>query len=104
MGALLLPESPLAFTQILLIEGGGEGMPRLSAQRLRDKGTERVLFVCGSTGCASRAERVASLLTTVGIDARVGVGEGAGHTYLGAVETTVLEQATWLWPGELVGK
>jgi predicted esterase len=99
MGALLLPDSALAFRQILLIEGGGEGMLRSSAQRLKDKGTERVLFACGTSGCKGRADRVASLLGSVGIDARVVFGEGAGHTYLGAVETTVLEVTGWLWPG-----
>ena len=97
MGALLLPDSPLSFRQILLIEGGGEGMLRASAQRLKAKGTERVLFACGTSGCKGRAERVASLLDNVGIDARVVFGEGAGHTYLGAVETTVLEVTGWLW-------
>jgi predicted esterase len=103
MGALLLPDSPLFFRQILFIEGGGEGMPRASAQRLKDKGTERVLFACGTNGCKSRAGRVASVLQAVGIDARVVFGEGAGHTYLGAVETTVLEVTGWLWPGGISG-
>jgi predicted esterase len=104
MGALLLPDSPRSFRQLLFIEGGGEGLPRASAQRLKDKGTERVLFACGTSGCKGRADRVASLLQAVGIDARVGFGEGAGHTYLGAVETTVLEQMSWLWPAENPGK
>lgn len=104
MGALLLPDSPLTFAHILLIEGGGEGMSRNSAERLRDKGTRRVLFVCGTSGCRGRAERTAELLDDVGIDARVGFGQGAGHTYLGAVETTVLVEANWLWPGALDGK
>jgi len=103
MGALLLPDSARGFRQVLFIEGGGEGMPRASAERLKAKGTERVLFACGTSGCKSRADRVASLLGAVGIDARVVVGEGAGHTYLGAVETTVLDQLTWLWPGTNVG-
>jgi predicted esterase len=104
MGALLLPDSPASFTQVLLIEGGGEGMSRTNAEKLRAKGTARVLFACGTTGCRDRSARVADVLGKVGIDARVAFGEGAGHTYLGSVETTVLAQASWLWPGMMNGK
>lgn len=104
MGALLLPDSPLGFAQVLLIEGGGEGMSRSAAERLRAKGTERLLFACGTTGCRDRAGRVAEALDAVGIDARVAFGQGAGHTYLGPVETTVLAEAAWLWPDMLDGK
>jgi predicted esterase len=96
MGALALPESALGFEQILLIEGGGEGMPRASAERLKERGTERVLFVCGTKSCAEKGRKTASTLRAAGLDVRVEEAPGAGHTYLGAVEERVAAQVGWL--------
>lgn len=98
MGALALPDSEAAFQQLVFIEGGGEGMSRRSAERLRDRGTARVLFACGTKGCAERARRTAGGLEAVGISARSVHAVGAGHTYLGAVEEQVASQTSWLWP------
>jgi len=98
MGALALPESTRAFQQLLLIEGGGEGMTRKSAERLREQGTKRVLFACGNSGCAKRGEQTAVGLRAVGLDVRVVHAEGAGHTYLGAVEEEVSGELGWFWP------
>lgn len=98
MGALALPSMQLAFRELIFIEGGGEGMPRASAERLRALGTERVLFACGTKGCAKRSQATAALLTAVGLEARALEAPGAGHTYLGAVEELVSSQTRWLWP------
>lgn len=98
MGALALPQSGLAFAELVFIEGGGEGMTQRSIDSLRAAGTERVLFVCGTSGCSKRARSTAGTLARSGIDARAVDAPGAGHTYLGAVEVVVGEQTAWLWP------
>lgn len=98
MGALALPNSGLTFEQLVFIEGGGEGMTKRSVDRLRELGTERVLFVCGTAGCSKRAQGMAGVLTRAGIDARAVDAPGTGHTYLGPVEDVTRAQTAWLWP------
>lgn len=98
MGALALPDSGLTFEQLVFIEGGGEGMTKRSVNRLRELGTERVLFVCGTPGCSKRAQGMAGVLTRAGIEARAVDAPGAGHTYLGPVEELARAQTAWLWP------
>jgi predicted esterase len=98
MGALALPDSGLTFEQLVFIEGGGEGMTKRSVDRLREQGTKRVLFVCGTGGCSKRAQSMAGVLTRAGIDARAVDAPGVGHTYLGPVEELTRAQTAWLWP------
>lgn len=98
MGALAVPDSGLSFDELVFIEGGGEGMTKRSIDSLRAAGTQRALFVCGTSGCSKRAQSTAGTLARSGIDARAVEARGAGHTYLGAVEEVLAEQTTWLWP------
>lgn len=85
MGALFLPARAARFSALVLTEGGyGEWTPR-TAQRFRNTGGERVLFVCGTRHCAARVAKSARVLEGAGVTVRTENVSGGGHTDRGPV-------------------
>lgn len=102
MGALAVVGALPVFTELVLIEGGGESW---TAPRVRDfklSGGQRVLLACGTPGCAKRGEQSASALRQAGLDARHVHAPGGGHTYGGEVGRLALEGMR-LWESEPSG-
>lgn len=103
MGALLLPGHPAGFVRAALIEGGygSAGEWTLgSARRWHGAGGTRVLLACGRADCAARAHKARATLERVGVTARVLHAQGAGHTYVGAMERALHEAYPWVVEGD----
>jgi predicted esterase len=88
------------FSRVVLIEGGSEEWNVPLAQRFKNAGGERVLFVCGQQSCNGRAERSERFLSKAGVDVSVRYAEGGGHTYLGSVGEEVERGFAWLVEGD----
>jgi pimeloyl-ACP methyl ester carboxylesterase len=96
MGALALVGELALFTELVLIEGGGESWSTQRARAFQVGGGQRVLLACGTPGCAKRGEQSASTLRQVGLEALHVYAPGSGHTYGGEVARRVHEtMARW---------
>lgn len=96
MGALALVGELSIFTELVLIEGGGESWSLTRAHTFKKSGGARALLVCGTPACAKRGEMSAAALKQAGLDARHLNAPGSGHTYGGEVARLVLEEmARW---------
>jgi predicted esterase len=99
MGALLLPQHPARFARAVLIEGGAgqfQEWNRLVAAAWKGRGGQRALLVCGRDPCAAAAEASAGYLRKEGLEARVVLAPGAGHTYGGTVGDEVARAFAWV--------
>jgi predicted esterase len=85
MGALMIIDHGSDFPYLLLIEGATGEFSTARARRYRATGGREVAFVCGGTGCAERARKMAQILRTVGLKARVEHVVHGGHTDDGRV-------------------
>jgi predicted esterase len=100
MGVLFFAKKPALFERAILIEGGFDDWNFANARAFLEGGARRVLFACGRLGCLEPAKRSSGYLNKVGLDSRVVYGEGAGHTYGGAVELALREALPWLFEGD----
>lgn len=101
MGALFLPAHAKRFPFLVLTEGGFASWTGASAKKFKAQGGQRVLFVCGGTGCRDRAKKSAALLSAAGVESRVELVPGGGHTDGGRVGQRLDEIYRWvLQPGE----
>ncbi|AKT43108.1 alpha/beta hydrolase [Chondromyces crocatus] len=102
-GVPLLLENQPRFSRVVLIEGGNGGYNEWSAQAARlfkQHGGERVLFACGGSGCANKANQAAVLLNDAGLRVRVLEVDGAGHSYGGRMEDQVRREFGWIAAGD----
>jgi predicted esterase len=100
MGALMIRAHADQFPRLVLVEGGhGEWTLRV-ARAFHQHGGERVLFVCGGTGCAERARKSAQLLERAGVVARSELVPRGGHTYGGAVAERLAQIFDWVTQGD----
>lgn len=91
MGALAIVGEVGFFSELILIEGGGENWTLGRARAFKESGGRRVLLLCGTPGCAKRGEASASVLNGAGLDALFKNAPGSGHTYGGQVARLVHE-------------
>jgi hypothetical protein len=70
------------------------------ARTFRERGGERVLFVCGRKGCAGPAKNSAYWFKLAGVPARVEYVPGAGHSHDERVEARILATLPWLLEGD----
>lgn len=99
MGARFLPDSGVAFRNVILVEGGMGKYQEWNlrrAQKLRKRGGRQLVLVCGRLRCATRARSTASLLRKGGIRTNVIHATGVGHTYDGAMKPYLQQAAVWL--------
>jgi len=96
MGALVAAKHPELFSRILLIEGGYDQWNVRAARQLRKDAEARVVFVCGQDYCAQHARTARRWLSRAGVESRVELARGGGHTYAGAVGEKVLGSLPWL--------
>jgi len=85
MGALMLVEHGATFPHLVLIEGGSGEWTLGRARRFHATGGKSVAIVCGTSPCAKRAQKSASVLEKAGLRARAEFVEGGGHAYWGTV-------------------
>lgn len=100
MGALMVRSHAALFPRLVLVEGGFAEWTLAIAHRFRADGGERVLFVCGTKGCNTKARRSATLLTEAGVETALEYAAGAGHTPAGAVAERVDARLSWLLSGD----
>lgn len=91
MGALAVVGELPVFTELVLIEGGGESWTPSRAHSFKESGGQRVLLACGTPGCAKRGEQSVLVLRQAGVEARHVHAPGGGHTYGGEVGRLALE-------------
>jgi len=96
MGALMLVEHAAQVTRLMLVEGGVTDWSIARAREFRERGGERVLFVCGQKECAARARKSAYWFKLAGVPARVEYVVGAGHSHDARVEARMLAALPWL--------
>lgn len=101
MGALMVREHAALFPRLVLVEGGFAEWTLGVARRYRAGGGERVLFVCGTTGCSAKAKRSARWLEQAGVNAALEYAAGAGHTADGAVADRVAARLEWVVEGDV---
>jgi predicted esterase len=95
MGSAMIAKHGGSFPRLVLIEGYELwNIPR--ARAFAKSGGERVLFVCGTKSCASKANESARWLLHCGVEARVEHATGGGHTPAGAVGDRVSAGLGWL--------
>ena len=100
MGALVTAQHPELFENLILIEGGYDEWDVPSSRKLAASGKARVLFACGQSYCASHARRSMQWLRSGGVEARLELAPGAGHTYAGAVGERVIAAFDWVVEGD----
>ncbi len=96
MGSLMIHDFGQRFTRLLLIEGGFQYWSVRAAQRFAAAGGQRVLFVCGTSGCQNSAKQAARWLLRADVQARVEYARGAGHTPAGSVGDLAQQGLPWL--------
>ncbi|HVY47706.1 MAG TPA: hypothetical protein VHB21_17575, partial [Minicystis sp.] len=96
MGSLALPG--FRFRALLLVEGGYDTWTVALARAFHASGGARVLLACGRPSCSRPARASLVYLRRGGVEARLVGGDGAGHTFGGAVETGVVD-ALPFWLG-----
>jgi pimeloyl-ACP methyl ester carboxylesterase len=100
MGVLFIAKKPALFERVILIEGGFDNWNFANGRAFLQGGARRVLFACGRLGCLEPAKRSSGYLKRVGLESRVVYGEGAGHTYGGAVEEALVAALPWFFEGD----
>jgi predicted esterase len=100
MGALMLVEHAEEVTRLVLVEGGFADWSVARARTFRERGGERVLFVCGRKECAGPARNSAYWFKLAGVPARVEYVPGAGHSHDGRVEARIVATLPWLLEGD----
>ncbi len=100
MGALMLVDHAQEVTRLVLVEGGFADWSVARAKAFRERGGERVLFVCGRKECAEPAKNSAYWFKLAGVPARVEYIPGAGHSHDGRVEARIVSALPWLTDGD----
>ena len=100
MGALMLVDHASEVTRLLLVEGGFADWSVARARAFRERGGERVLFVCGRKDCAKPAKNSAYWFKLAGVPARVEYVPGAGHSHDERVEARIVATLPWLLEGD----
>jgi predicted esterase len=100
MGALMMRAQGARFPRLVLVEGGFAEWTVGIARKYRAAGGERVLLVCGTNGCATRARRSAEWLTRAGLEAIAEHAQGAGHTTGGPVADAIGRRLDWVLEGD----
>jgi pimeloyl-ACP methyl ester carboxylesterase len=95
MGALMLVEHAAEVTRLVLIEGGFGDWSVARARAFRERGGERVLFVCGRKECADAARKSAYWFKLAGVPAQLEYVTGAGHSHDARVEARVIKALPW---------
>jgi pimeloyl-ACP methyl ester carboxylesterase len=98
-GAPLAQMRPESHPVVVFIEGGG-AWSRTLAERYRDGGGRRVLFVCGTVGCLTAVRPAARSLADAGVAVRLEAVLQAGHDYPRALADRVAAQIDWLVEGD----
>ncbi|MEI9937460.1 MAG: hypothetical protein WDO69_09575 [Pseudomonadota bacterium] len=96
MGALMLVPHAAEVTRLVLVEGGVKEWSVARARAFRERGGERVLFVCGQKECANAARKSAYWFKLAGVPAQVEYVAGAGHSHDARVEARVVSALPWL--------
>lgn len=100
MGILFLHESEAAmthFSRIVLVEGGFEQWTQALVMRLARKGTRKLVLACGQKSCIDAAHRWDKTFARAGLDYRLLLVPGGGHTPEGAVGEAVDGTLDWLF-------
>ena len=100
MGARMLVEHASEVSRLVLVEGGFAEWSVARARAFRERGGQRVLFVCGRKECAERARNSAHWFKLAGVDAAVEYIPGAGHVHDGRVEARIVERLPWFVSGD----
>ncbi len=100
MGALMLVDHAQEVTRLVLVEGGYADWSVARARSFRERGGERVLFVCGRKECANAAKTSAYWFKLAGVPARVEFVVGAGHSHDQRVEARIMAALPWLLEGD----
>jgi predicted esterase len=98
-GAPLLQTRPQAHPRAVLIEGGSSWNARTAA-RYRAAGGQRILFVCGTSGCKSGATRAVGVLARAGIAVDFLWVPRAGHDYPLEMAIRIAGRLDWLVAGD----
>lgn len=96
MGALMLVEHAAEVKRLVFVEGGFKDWSVARARAFRERGGERVLFVCGQKDCANAARKAAYWFKLAGVPAQVEYVAGAGHSHDARVEARVIAHMPWL--------
>ncbi|HYQ27779.1 MAG TPA: hypothetical protein VER04_11190 [Polyangiaceae bacterium] len=96
MGALMLVEHAAEVKRLALVEGGVKEWSVARARAFRERGGERVLFVCGQKDCADAARKSAYWFKLAGVPARLEYVAGAGHSHDARVAARVIGALPWL--------
>ncbi|HEY3255359.1 MAG TPA: hypothetical protein VGJ91_15475 [Polyangiaceae bacterium] len=96
MGALMLVEHADLVKRLALVEGGVKDWSVARARAFRERGGERVLFVCGQKDCAEAARKSAYWFKLAGVPAQVEYVAGAGHSHDARVEARIVAALPWL--------
>ena len=96
MGALMLVEHAEEVKRLVLVEGGFAEWSVARARAFRERGGERVLFVCGRKECADAARKSAYYFKLAGVPAQLEYVSGAGHSHDARVEARVVAALPWL--------
>jgi pimeloyl-ACP methyl ester carboxylesterase len=92
--ALLAVEDPRSLPRIGLLEGGQDVWTPERIHRFHWEGGERVLFGCGTKGCALVSKTVAARLEKAGIEAHV-VYANVGHTNDLPLQEAIMREIAW---------
>ena len=96
MGALMLVEHAAEVKRLVLVEGGFAEWSVARARAFRERGGERVLFVCGRKECADAARKSAYWFKLAGVPAQLEYVAGAGHSHDARVEARIISALPWL--------
>src|SRR6478736_769340 len=96
MGALMLVEHAEEVKRLVLVEGGFAEWSVARARAFRERGGERVLFVCGRKECADAARKSAYYFKLAGVPAQLEYVTGAGHSHDARVEARLIASLPWL--------
>ena len=96
LGSIVVSRDPAHFSRVVLIEGNGGWNEKTFAK----SGGQRVLFACGRASCVKSAQPFVSRFEHAGVRSKVVYGEGAGHTYGGAVGDALKAQWPWVIEGD----
>jgi pimeloyl-ACP methyl ester carboxylesterase len=96
MGALMLVEHAEEVKRLVLVEGGFAEWSVARARTFRERGGERVLFVCGRRECADAARKSAYYFKLAGVPAQLQYVNGAGHSHDARVEARMVAALPWL--------
>ena len=100
MGALMLVDHAREVPRLVLVEGGYGDWSRARAQAFKERGGERVLFVCGRRACDSAARKAVHWLELAKVSAKVEYVVGAGHSHDARVEARLVSSWPWLMEGD----